>query len=84
MSMKGFKQYISEGPDTGTLFVTVKNGQAQLRSTTATGAYHTFGKDVVMAVLQGDTAVVTLKNGVTQLYKVNLQSRTVSGPMSSF
>jgi hypothetical protein len=82
--MKSFKQYIKEGPDNGTLFVAVKNGQAQLRSTTAAGAYHTFGKDVVMAVLQGDTAVVTLKNGVTQLYKVNLQGRTVSGPINSF
>jgi hypothetical protein len=84
MSMKKFKEYVSEGAETGTLFVTVKNGQAQLRSTTSSGAYHTFGKDVAMAVLTGDTAVVTLKNGVTQLYKVNLQARTVSGPISSY
>ncbi len=82
--MKGFKQYIAEGPDNGVLFVTVKNGQAQLRASNSSGAYHTFGKDVVMAVLQGDTAVVTLRNGVTQLYKVNLKARTVSGPVSSF
>lgn len=84
MSMKKFKEYVNEAADTGTLFVVVKNGQAQLRSTTSGGAYHTFGKDVVMAVLTGDTAVVTLKNGVTQLYKVNLQARTVSGPLNSF
>jgi hypothetical protein len=84
MSMKGFKQYIAEGPDNGALFITVKNGRAQLRSTSGAGAIHTFGNDVAMAVLQGDTAVVTLKNGVTQIYRVNMQSRTVSGPISSY
>lgn len=85
MSMKKFKEYVAEASnDSGTLFLTVKNGQAQLRSTKAAGAYHTFGRDVAMAVLTGDTAVVTLKNGVTQIYKVNLQARTVSGPMTSY
>lgn len=85
MNMKKFKEYVSEASNNpGTLFLTVKNGSAQLRSTNAAGAYHTFGKDVAMAVLQGDTAVVTLKNGVTQIYKVNLQARTVSGPLSSY
>lgn len=84
MSMKKFKEYVKENSSNGTLFLIVKNGQAQLRATNAAGAYHTFGRDVAMAVLQGDTAVVTLKNGVTQIYKVNLQSRTVSGPMTSY
>lgn len=75
---------MAEAADTGTLYVTVKNGQAQLRATNSSGAYHTFGKNVVMAVLTGDTAVVTTKDGVTQLYKVNLRARTVSGPINSF
>lgn len=83
MNMKKFKDYIAEN-SSGTLFLVVKNGQAQLRSTNSAGAYHTFGKDVAMAVLQGDTAVVTLKNGVTQIYKVNVQARTVSGPVTSY
>lgn len=81
--MKRFKDFMSESSSQGALYLTVRNGQAQLRSTNSSGAFASFGRDVVMAILQGDVAVVTLKNGVTQTYRVNIDSRTVSGPVSS-
>lgn len=66
-------------------FVTVnRNGQVQLRSTIGGGPYHTFGREAVSAVVQGDTIVVNTKSGRTQLYKLNRAGRTVSGPFSQF
>ena len=79
--MKKFKDYMTE--NAGDLFVAVKNGQVQLRSTKTPGALHTFGRNVAFAVIQGDSIVVTTKDGVTQIYKLNAAGRSVSGPVSS-
>ena len=66
-------------------FVTITtNGQVQLRSTIGSGPYHTFGREAVQAVVQGDTIVVSTKSGRTQLYKLNRAGRSVSGPFTQF
>lgn len=80
--MKKFSEYLAENQDT--LFVVVKNGSVQLRSTNSTGAHHTFGRNIAFAVLQGDSVIATTKSGVTQIYKVNLAAKSVSGPTNSF
>lgn len=81
--MKKFSEFLKEEPmrqDDENLFVTVKNGSFQLRSATA-GPYGSYGKNVVMAVIQGDLVVATLSNGVTQIFKLNRAQRTVVGPV---
>lgn len=64
--------------------VVTRNGQAQLRSSIGAGPYCTFGREVVQAVVQGDTIVVSTKSGRTDLYKLNRSGRSVCGPYSSF
>jgi hypothetical protein len=64
--------------------VVTRNGQVQLRSSIGAGPYCTFGREVVQAVVQGDTVVVSTKSGRTDLYKLNRAGRSVCGPYSSF
>ncbi len=63
-------------------FVRAKNGRAEL-FTASQGVIHTFGSNVVAAVLQGDEIVVTLKNGSTQIYRFNNSKKGVVGPIKT-
>lgn len=53
-----------------TYYVTVRNGQVELRSTTFSGAIHVFGQDAATAILQNETVIVTLKNGRVAEYRL--------------
>lgn len=88
MSMKSFKSYIAEEPsmddDPGVFYVKIQNGKVQLCTTKSVGPCSTFGSEVVSAVIQGETIIVTTKSGKALTYKINRNSRTVVGPLTSY
>jgi len=85
MTMKSFKSYITESDDdSGVFYVKVDNGKVHLCTTKSVGPCSTFGSEVVNAVIQGDTIVVTTKSGKALTYKINRNSRTVLGPLTSY
>lgn len=84
--MKSFKNYITEEPnaleDEG-FYVTVKAGKAVLCSTKSATPCSSFGWDVVNAIIQGENVITTSKDGKTQIWQLNRDSRTVVGPIQS-
>lgn len=88
MAMKSFKSYITEAPnmddDPGTFYLKISNGKVQLCTTKSVGPCATFGSEIVSAVIQGETIVVTNKAGKALTYKINRNSRTVLGPLTSY
>ena len=88
MSMKSFKNYINESPnvddDPGVFYVKVQNGKVHLCSTKTVGPCTSFGTEVVSAVIQGETIVVTTKNGKTSTWRIERSSRTVLGPLTTY
>jgi hypothetical protein len=86
--MKSFKNYMTEGSsdadDPGVFYVKVDNGRAHLCSTKTTGPCSSFGTDVISAVIQGSTVVLTAKNGKTSTWRIQPDSRSVVGPLTSF
>jgi hypothetical protein len=86
--MKSFKSYITEEPsmddDPGVFYVKVQNGKVHLCTTKSAGPCSTFGSEAVSAVIQGETIIVTTKSGKALTYKINRNSRTVLGPLTSY
>lgn len=76
--MKKFKDYMHESSES--FYVRVKGGKAMLCSTNMVGPCTTFGREVTSAVVQGDVVVTTTTRGETQLWQINRDSRTVTGP----
>lgn len=76
--MKSFRQFLAEGDVP--CYVVVKNGRVELRKMDVGSPVATFGNGATTAVMQGNTVVVTLRNGKTVIYKVNPSGTSVSGP----
>jgi hypothetical protein len=76
--MKSFRQYLKES-DAG-FYVVVRNNRVELRKMDVGSPVATFGSGATTAVLQGNTVVVTLKNGKIAIYKLNPNGNSVSGP----
>lgn len=76
--LKSFKQYLCEsGADA---YVVVRNNRVELRKMDVGTPVCTFGTGATTAVLQGNSVVVTLRNGRVAIYKVNSTGTSVSGP----
>lgn len=83
--MKSFKSYITEqDDDDGTFYVKVQSGKVHLCTTKSVGPCSTFGNEVVSAVINGETIIVTTKSGKALTYKINRSSKSVLGPLTSY
>lgn len=76
--MKSFKQYLCESD--APLYVVVRNNRVELRKMDVGSPVSTFGNGATTAVLQGNSVVVTLRNGKIAIYKINSSGTSVSGP----
>lgn len=84
--MKSFKNYITEEPENlerDNFYVVVRSGKAVLCTTKSAAPCTSFGSDVVYAVIQGENIITTLKDGKTQIWRLDASSLTVTGPIQS-
>jgi hypothetical protein len=61
-------------------YVVVRNNRVELRKMDVGSPVSTFASGATTAVLQGNTVVVTFRNGKFALYKLNPNGNSVSGP----